>query len=586
MLQLQHNLTGTSMFTVNDILSQHYPQLTGRPLVTPPIRSVLSWLLREHQFARFSEQYPHLQGMDFVEQILESFQCTYTVADRDRENIPVNGRVMIIANHPIGTLDGLVLLKLVHDIRTDVRIVANDLLETVRPLRPCLLSVKVLTGRNRKEQIARIDRALANEEAVIIFPAGEVSRFGPRGVKDGKWQKGFLRLAARSKAPILPIHVRGRNSLLFYAASLLAKPLSTLMLINEMFQPQRNPLQLTIGGLIPFTAYNGLTIRQQDKVDLFRKHLYRIGAGKKGIFPTDTAIARPVRRQVLKKNVLAGELLGTTPDGKEIYLFSGEERSPVIREIARLREITFRAVGEGSGKRRDTDRFDQYYRHLVLWSAEDLEIVGAYRFADAGAVVREKGCAGLYSHSLFHFDEGRFPYLEQGLELGRSFVQKKYWGKRSLDYLWYGIGAFIRRNPQYRYLFGPVSISNAMPQMARELLIFFYKLYFADSANQPCSRNPFRFSLPVTDLSQSFVGNNYHQDLVHLKSLLATMGSSIPTLYKQYTELCPPGGVVFLDFNVDHDFGNCVDGLVVVDIAQLKPAKRKRYIEDSLLLAA
>ena len=570
------------MFTVDEILQQHYPRLAARPLVAPPLRSLLRRLLREERFARFTEQYPHLEGMDFVEQVLETFRCSYTVTDRDRENIPVSGRVMIVANHPIGTLDGLALLKLVHDVRPDVRIVANDLLESVKPLAPCLLSVKVMTGSTLKEQIARIDRALANEEAVIIFPAGEVSRFGPGGIRDGRWHKGFLRLAARAKAPILPIHVRGRNSLAFYTASMLVKPLSTVMLISQMFR-SRKPLCLTVGGLIAHAAYDGLKIRERDKLDLFRKHLYRIGAGRKGILPTETAIARPERRIVLKRNINLGELLGRTPDGKEIYLFSGADNPPVLREIARLREITFRAVGEGSGKRRDLDRFDRYYHHLVLWSAEDLEIVGAYRFADAGAVIGERGCEGLYSHSLFQFDQARCPWLERGLELGRSFVQQRYWGKRSLDYLWYGIGAFLRKNPQYRHLFGPVSISGAMPRMARELLIYFYKLYFADPQASPCSRNPFRFSLPVTDLARSFVGDNFQQDLVHLKSLLGTMGASIPTLYKQYTDLCPPGGVLFLDFNVDRDFADCVDGLVVVDIDQLKPGKRRRYIDDSIL---
>jgi len=570
------------MFTVDEILHQYYPKLSDRPLITLPLRSVLRRLLREKEFIRFAEQYPHLQGMDFVEQVLETLQVTYTVSDRDRENIPVSGRVMIVANHPIGSLDGLALLKLVHEVRSDVRIVGNDLLETIKPLQPCLLSVKVMTGNTLKQQIVQIDQALANEEAVIIFPAGEVSRFGTRGIKDGRWQKGFLRLATRAKAPILPIHIRGRNSVTFYTTSLVAKPLSTLMLIGEMFRRPNTPLKMTIGGLIPYSAYDGVKLREKDKLSLFRKHLYRIGGGKKGVFASETAVAWPERRIVLKKNIREGELLGKTPDGKEIYLFCGNGHQSVMREIARLREITFRAVGEGTGKRRDTDTYDRYYRHLVLWSAEDLEIVGAYRFADAGEVIKEHGVEGLYSQSLFHFHQSHFPYLDQGLELGRSFVQQKYWGKRSLDYLWYGIGAFLSRNPQYRYLFGPVSISNAMPQMAKELLIFFYKLYFTDTGNQPCSRNPFRFSLPVTDLASSFAGNNYRQDLIHLKSLLGSMGVSIPTLYKQYTELCSPGGVVFLDFNVDQDFGNCVDGLVVVDIHQLKANKRKRYIEGTL----
>lgn len=574
------------MFTVNDILQQHSPRLNTMPLVAPSLHALLRWLLKERHFASFGEQYPHLRGMDFVEQILESFQFSYTVSDRDRENIPASGRVMIVANHPIGTLDGLALLKLVHECRPDVRIVANDLLAAVKPLDPCLLTVRTMTGSSLKAHIAQIDQALAGEEAVIIFPAGEVSRLSPKGIQDGPWQKGFLRLAAKAKAPVLPMHISGRNSCLFYAASMLYKPLATLMLVGEMFQRRRKPVRITIGGLIPHTAYQGLKVRERDKIALFRKHCYRIGAGKKGILPVEAAIARPERRTELKKAVEAGQLLGRTPDGKAIYCYDGNDNATVLREIARLREITFRAVGEGSGKRRDMDRFDRYYRHLVLWAPEDLEIAGAYRLADAAAVVSSQGWAGLYSHSLFRFGENGFPYLEQGLELGRSFVQQRYWGKRSLEYLWYGIGAYLKTNPQYRYLFGPVSISNAMPQMAKELLIFFYKLYFTGQETASCSRNPFRFSRPVAELAQSFAGDDYQQDLVHLKSLLGAMGTAIPTLYKQYTELCAPGGVIFLDFNVDSDFGDCVDGLVVVDTGQLKPNKRKRYIDDSVLSAA
>ena len=568
------------MFTVDALLKHQVPRLATLPLVASPCRSLLRHLFRERQFARFRANHPHARGMDLVEQLLEFLHCTWTVSEQDRENIPATGRVMIVANHPIGTLDGLVLLRLVHEVRPDVRIVANDLLTTIGPLQPCLLPVPVLAGMSGRAQINRIEQALANEEAVILFPAGEVSRLGPRGVRDRPWRKGFLRLAARAKAPILPIHIRARNSLAFYAVSAVAKPLSTLMLVNEMFRPGQRLLRLTIGGLVPHGVYAGLTIREQDKVDLFRRHVYRLGANKKGILAAERAIARPERRIILKRSIQAGEMLGRTPDGRTIHLFNGTENSPVLREIGRLREITFRAVGEGTGGRRDADTFDGWYRHLVLWSEEDLEIVGAYRLADAAALVRERGCAGLYTHSLFQFSAADFPYLENGLELGRSFIQQRYWGKRSLDALWYGVGAFLRRHPQYRYLFGPVSISNSMPPLARDLLVYFYQRYFAAPANRPRSRDPFRFSRPVADLARSFRGDDYRQDLTQLKALLAAMGSSIPTLYKQYTELCLPGGTFFLDFNVDRQFGDCIDGLVVIDTQLLKPAKRRRYIED------
>ncbi len=282
--------------------------------------------------------------------------------------------------------------------------------------------------------------------------------------------------------------------------------------------------------------------------------------------------------------MLSGELLGRTPDGKSIFLFQTAEPSPVIREIGRLRELSFRAVGEGTGKRRDLDHFDRYYQHLILWDEDDLEIAGAYRFVDAGKTLRERGAEGLYTASLFKLDTARCFFLNNSLELGRSFVQPRYWGRRGLDYLWYGIGAHLLRHQHYRYLFGPVSISSAIPQMARELLIYFYKLYFSAGSPDSCSRESVSFSQPIEKLEKEFNGDNYKKDFSKLKSLLANLGTAVPPLYKQYTELCEPGGVVFVDFNIDPAFSNCVDGLVIVDTDKLKPSKRKRYIDETILV--
>ena len=147
-----------------------------------------------------------------------------------------------------------------------------------------------------------------------------------------------------------------------------------------------------------------------------------------------------------------------------------------MREIGRLREIAFRAVGEGSGNRRDVDPYDRYYEHLILWDVEDLEIVGAYRLGNTSQMLEAE--QALYTQSLFNYTEQMTPYFDNGLELGRSFVQPKYWGKRSLDYLWYGIGAYLKKHPKIRYLFGPVTLSNSMPKAAKDLLVYFYKLHF------------------------------------------------------------------------------------------------------------
>lgn len=574
------------MFTVDEVLASQYPKLSRNPFFSPPFLPLLRRLLREEDFLAFSKQYPHLHGIDFVEQMLETFHFSYTVSDRDRENIPASGRVVIIANHPIGTLDGLALLKLLHEVRSDVKIIANNLLMFVRPLHPCLLPVNNMGGKTGKTEIKNIEQMLQREGAVIVFPAGEVSRLSPKGIKDGKWHKGFLGIAGRTTAPILPIHISGRNSSEFYTASMFCRPLSTAMLVGEMFKQQEQQIRFTVGKIIPFEAYKNLPLRTNDKIKLFKKHVYRIGKGQEPLLRTESAVARPERRSDLKKALTDGELLGSTPDGKKIILYSAGGPSPILREIGRLREITFRTIGEGSGKRRDIHTFDSYYNHLILWDEEDLEIVGAYRFADAQHIMAKRGLEGLYTNSLFNFDPEQHWFLHNGMEMGRSFVQKQYWGKRSLDYLWYGIGAFLSANPKYRYLFGPVSISNSMPLGAKELLISFYKLYFGKGTRFSCSKKPYIFTQPLANLAEEFIGTDYKADFRHLKALLSNMGTSIPTLYKQYSELCTPGGVCFLDFNVDPDFNNCIDGLVIVDLHKLKEKKRKRYIEGAKMQMA
>jgi len=571
------------MFSVEEVLERSYPFINNNPLLGPSVRPVLRKLLHEEDFRNFDQQYGHLQGMDFIEQLLEYLRFSYTVSDQERENIPPTGRVVIVANHPIGTLDGLALLKLIYEVRSDVRIVANDLLMFVQALHSFLLPVTNINGKAAREQLKNIGHALQNEEAVIIFPAGEVSRINSAGIRDGKWQKGFLKIAGRAKAPILPIHIHGKNSSTFYTTSMVVKPLSTVLLVHEMFKPRPRQIKFTIGGIIPYRTYKNLSLSMVDQAKCIKRHVYRLGKGKKLLLKTERSIARPERRSDLKKALTDAQLLGVTPDGKQIYLFETAHSSPIIREIARLREVTFRAVEEGTGQRRDMDRFDRYYHHLILWDEEDLEIVGAYRFADSASILKDYGVGGLYTDSLFSFDTSHAWFLDQGLELGRSFVQQRYWGKRSLDYLWYGIGAFLAQNHGYRYLFGPVSISSSMPVAAKELMVYFYKLYFGMGEEAQCSKNPFCFSMPPVELAREFKGDNYKKEFKHLKALLSNMGTAVPTLYKQYSELCEPGGVKFLDFNIDPDFNNCIDGLVVVDLHRLKEKKRKRYIDHCIL---
>jgi hypothetical protein len=253
-----------------------------------------------------------------------------------------------------------------------------------------------------------------------------------------------------------------------------------------------------------------------------------------------------------------------------------------MHEIGRLRELTFRQVGEGTGKKRDIDRYDRDYRHLILWDEQELEIAGAYRIGEVARIQEQLNSRGIYSEELFSYDAQKMqPFFEQGIELGRSFVSPKYWGRRSLDYLWYGIGAYLKKYPDIRYLFGPVSLSNSYPDFAKALIVSYYQHYFADADTLASARVPY---MPESSLKQqvwqTFTGNDAEQDFTALREQLTHMNVMVPTLYKQYADVCEQGGVRFIDFNIDADFGHCIDGLVMVDLQQLKPAKRKRYLGE------
>ena len=562
------------MFSLDSVLDDLWPQ--ARP--APWQKSLLKRLFYEDEFQQFAAAHRHLKGLDMVEQVLEHLDILCTVSARDLEQIPEHGPLIIIANHPTGTLDGLALLYAVSRVRRDVKVVTNRMLTHLEPLSSLFIPVDNMGGRTAKSSLVQMEQHLQNAGVLIFFPAGEVSRPTRKGIHDKKWHPGFIKLASKLRAPLLPVHIQAHNSLLFYASTLVSPTLSMLLLMQQMFRRRHSQLPIKIGQQIAWHHWHSATLSSREMAEQCRQHVMRLGKGMPGVFKTQCAIARPEDRATLKRALAQAECLGKTGDGKLIYLWqrNGQEEAPLLRELGRLREIAFRAVEEGSGKRRDTDRYDDDYLHLILWDDEDLEIVGAYRFMPTAKQVAHRGPEGLYSYSLFHYDDKMQDVLEHGIELGRSFIQPRYWGRRGLDYLWSGIGAYLARYPHYRYLFGPVSISGGLPPAARDLLVAFYRLWFPASHPLAASRQPYPASLP--DVLAQFGGVDYVDDLTKLKSLLGNLGCGIPPLYKQYSELCEPGGVQFIDFGSDPAFNNCVDGLVLVDLCYLKTNRYQRYI--------
>ncbi|MCG3651138.1 lysophospholipid acyltransferase family protein [Aliarcobacter butzleri] len=567
------------MIDIQKEIEKKFPKIKEKEnVLKKSLLKIAKKIVHEDSINQFLSQNSHLKGFDFVDAVLDYFDFDYTVSSNDLQNIPSTGKVIIIANHPLGGLDALCLLKLVGQIRKDVKILANDFLVGFEALHSLMIPLDNFKDRQSKESIKKIYEALNNEEAIIIFPAGEVSRATPKGVKDPAWNKGFLNFAKNSNSAILPIFLDAKNSKTFYTISLINKTFSTLLLSNEMFNKKSKNINIKIGQIIPSENITPKGLNKDFLVDLYKKHLYALKKGKKSFFQTQSAIAHPVSKIDLYNELKKSPLLGQTNDGKKIYLYDYVEDSLVLKELGRLREISFRKVGEGVNKKRDIDKYDVYYQHIILYDKNELEIVGAYRIGNSDMIFKEFGTKGFYSNTLFQFNDEFMFYLQNSIELGRSFVQPKYWGTRALDYLWYGIGAYVKANPNIKYMFGPVSISGAFPAIAKDMLVFYYNYYYSSEKNLVEARTPFSYSSHIHDIKEFFTLEDKKRDFKSLKIALSNIGVNVPTLYKQYSELTLEDGVKFLDFNVDKNFGDCIDSFILVEIDKIKNSMKQRYM--------
>lgn len=559
---------------------QHPDWFRGRRAhVARPLLRTLSRWSRLDDIDAFLARSGHLRGFAFVEAAMAFVGMAYGVDEDERLRIPARGRLLVVANHPSGALDALALLHCVGRVRGDVRIVANDMLAMVEPLADLLLPVRVLGGRPDAGSLKAIERALHDDQCVIVFPAGEVSRLGPRGVRDTRWRKGFLRFARATGAPVLPVRVEARNSPLFYGVSALYKSAATALLAREMFARRQRALRLHVGWPLQVPAAGEADA--EEVLRRVRRTLYAIGrrdeARATGMAPIAPAIP-PAR---LREAMAATELLGSTADGREIRLACchGDERAlrmPLMLELGRLREIAFRGVGEGTRRSRDLDAYDAHYEHILLWDGRAGRIAGAYRVARGAAVLARQGLGGLYTASLFRYADDAIPRIAEGLELGRSFVAPEYRCGRSLDDLWQGIGAYLAKHPRLRYLFGAVSISGALPRDAREQLVAYYQRYHGDDGGLATSNRPFAYFAAPPCFGTLEADTAFGV----LRANLAALGASVPVLYKQYTELCEPGGARFLAFGVDPAFRDAIDGLVELDLRRIRPHKRRRYLRQ------
>lgn len=543
------------------------------------IEKLLENILGKTRALKIIEDYKDLDSRKFIEHVFDEFDMSYSVSDKDFSKIPSEGRVIIYANHPQGMLDGLLLLKLILRVRKDVKILAYETLNQIPQLKKFFIPIQ-LSALLAKEPLTEAVNHLKNEGALIIFPAGVVSRLNINGIVDGRWGRGVSFLAEKSSSDILPVFINGKNSPLFYFVSLLNKNLSTSLLIHELFNKKGKTIELKIGN-----PFSGEVLKNFDNkkyaVKILKKHLYRIGKGKKGILVSQKPIIHPADIKLVRKELMNSELLGETSDGKKIFLTDYDFSPNVLMELSRLREISFRKIGEGTGKSYDLDRFDKYYQHIILWDDKSLEVVGSYRIGIGKEIISYFGKNGFYSSSLFNLEESKIDLLKS-IELGRSFIHPRYWNSNALDSLWQGIGAFLRKYEEIEYLFGPVSISARFPDAAKELIVFYYKKWFgANNINSVSGVNEFIINHSrLEELTNFYSGQSSQADFLILKKALKLHGLTVPPLLKNYTELTDYGGSKFLCFNIDDSFGSCIDGLILVVVKMIKSEKRRRYIES------
>lgn len=565
---------------LNDILDSY---LSGSKFQIPPyirkiIYNFLEKILKVKEINKVLDKNYHLINFDFINQFFEDINFSYLIKSNQIKNIPQEGRVFIISNHPLGGIDGMALLSAVGEVRKDVKVIVNDLLMEIENLQDLFIPTAVFSKKISKERIQKILEAIQNDECVIIFPAGEVSRLKWSGIKDNEWAKSFISLSKKYHVPILPTYVEGRNSILFYLVAKLKHMFGTALLPHEMFRKSNKTIKIHFGKLIPSSELYRKEEEEAKIIHNLRNIVYNLKKGNLSIYKSEEPIISHTEKELILSDLKNAEILSTTKDGKIIYLCKYENSLNLLREIGRLREITFRSVGEGTGKRIDLDNYDRIYYHIVLWDEEAQEIIGSYRIGDSKIIINKYGLNGLYTHTLFDYNDEFHPILNQAIELGRSFIQEKYWGSASLGYLWSGIVAYLNKNMNIRYLFGPVSISNDYPKEIKELIVYYYQKWYHSKEKFVHPKNPYKIDVASKlKLQEFFDTKNYQEDFRKLKFFLKERGHTIPILFRRYVELCDYGGATFSDFNVDPEFSDCIDGFLILETEKISKESRERY---------
>ncbi|WP_298502893.1 lysophospholipid acyltransferase family protein [uncultured Maribacter sp.] len=560
---------------------------------------VLMKVTRISSINRFYDEHKHLEGIAFLDAILEYYEIDFEIPEEDFRRLPKDGSYITISNHPLGGIDGVLLMKLLVSHRSDFKIIANFLLNRIAPMEPYILPVNPFeNNKDAKSSIAGFKSAMSHLRAghpLGIFPAGEVSTYkDEKLIVDKPWEEPALKLIRKAEVPVVPIYFHAKNSSLFYRLSKISDVFRTAKLPSEIYSQKNRPIKVRIGQPISVKTQKEQSTLEEF-TELLRKKTYILSNAyeKERLIdqlPSTLKIPKAPKKiaSAVPSEVMEGEIEKLRDkdcrllQSKNYEVFLAQEKNMpfILKEIGRQREVTFRAIGEGTNNAIDLDVFDSYYYHLFLWDNTAKCIVGAYRMGMGSEIFPEHGIDGFYLQDLFRVEPELYGMMQNSIEMGRAYIVKEYQQKpMPLFLLWKGIVHTTLRHPEHKYLIGGVSISNQFSNFSKSLMIEFMKSNYWDPYVAQYIRPKKEFKVKLKDADKEFVFDETQADLNKFDRIIDEVepGSlRLPVLIKKYIKQ----NAKVIAFNVDPLFNNSVDGLMYIKIADLPESTVKPVMEE------
>lgn len=552
----------------------------GMSMLAKPIMDIL----RISDVNEVYEKFEELKGVEFIDALLDEFKVEFDYYAEELKRIPKEGPFITVSNHPLGGIDGIILIKLIEQVRPDYKVMANFLLQKVEPLKDYFIGVNPFENKDLKSSYSGVKATLDHLKegrGLGIFPAGEVStyKFEEGKIRDKPWEESAMKMIQKAGVPVIPIYFKARNSAFFYLLSLLHPSLRTAKLPSELRKQKNKSIRIRIGRQISVKEQAGYPDIEHYTAFL-RQRTYLLSQAlspSKKLFPIRRPeVAQPIIDAVdvslLEKEI--EDLRGSssylfTQKNYDLFITPSKNIPSILKEIGRLREITFRDVGEGSNLPLDLDEYDYHYEHLILWDNEEKQVAGAYRLGLGNEIFKRFGIKGFYVASLFKVDEHAYVMFSQSLEMGRAFIVKNQQQKPlPLFLLWKGIVQVILRHPELRYITGCASISNRFSRFSKSLMVEYLLQHYGDEKLSSHIRPRKPFKPKLDEKYRQLVFESSQDDLNKFDRIIEEIEPGdmrFPILIKKYLKQ----NSRIVCFNVDPLFNDSLDGFMYIKIEDL-----------------